>query len=196
MTTSRALIAGFAVAAMVGACADPSATPSPSTAAASVPPPSARPAATPIDTPTPFDTPAPTPSRILTDADLPKIDPAEVFGQTAKLTGTDDTIPGQVARGAVLASTGGHFGYAVECVGNGPLTVTVTRPLSEPADDGSTFTVLSSSSVMCPTPALQTFEYDTGEADPKTSLNIGVEDAPSGVYWRAILVDLEPGTSS
>ena len=84
----------------------------------------------------------------------------------------------------------------MECVGNGPLTVSVTRPIDPPDADGSTYKVIASSSTMCPTSTLETFEYHPSDPGPKTSLNIGAEDPPTGVYWRLILVDLEPGTSS
>ncbi len=186
------MVVGLAFAMVISACASPAPTPSGSTAAASVP----LAAATPTTTPTRTDTPAPTPTRSPTAADLPMIDAAAVFGPTAKLTGSEDTLPGQVARGAVLALTSGHFAFAVECVGDGALTVSVTRPIDPPDADGSTYKVIASSSTMCPTSTLETFESHPVDPGPKTSLNIGAEDPPAGVYWRVILVDLGPGTSS
>jgi hypothetical protein len=183
--TTAVLVAGFGMATVIAACAteppSPAPTPLPSVALPTLAP-----------TASPSDTPVPTPSHSPTAADLPKIDPVTVFGRKAKLTGSEDEAPGEQARGAVLALTSGHFAFAVECIGAGPLTVTVTRPNAEPDADGSMDTVLATSSVACPTSALQTFEYDTADPGPKTSLNIGGAEAPTGVYWRLILVDLEP----
>jgi hypothetical protein len=180
----RPVFAGIVVALFIAACATPSPTPSPS-ATPSAAPPTLQP------TPTPTDTPAPTTTRSPTAADLPKIDYHALFGPTAKLTGTDDVVPGDVARGAVLALTTGHFAVAAECVGDGTLIVSVTRPIDQPDAGSLPYTELASYTIHCPTATLETFTYDTGDPGPKTSLNDGV-NGPTGTYWRAVLVDLSP----
>jgi hypothetical protein len=178
----RSVLAGIVVAVLIPACATPSPTPS-SSASPSAAPPTLQPTATPTDTP------APTPTRSPTAADLPKIDYVALFGPAAKLTGTNDLVPGDVARLAVLALTTAHFGVAAECVGSGTLTIRVTRPVAEPEPGALPYTELASYTVHCPTSTLETFTYDTGDPGPKTSLNISV-NGPTGTYWRAILVDL------
>ena len=86
----------------------------------------------------------------LTAADLPELDVAALFGPTAKLTGTDDTVPGDADRIAVLGLTSERFGVAAECIGDGSATVEVTRPIADPSPGGSMYEELASYSLDCP----------------------------------------------
>ncbi len=53
------------------------------------------------------------------------------------------------------------------------------------------FEELASYTLECPSDGPVVLEADFGDPEGPTSLNMSVT-APQGLYWRAILVDLQP----
>ncbi len=180
------LVTAVGIAIVAAACATPT-TPAPSSSA-----PSSRPSATPPPAvPSPSPSPAASASPPLTAADLPELDVAALFGPSAKLTGADDTLPGDPGNIAVLGLTSERFGVAAECIGDGTATVEVTRPIADPSPGGSMYEELASYSLDCPSGGPVILETDFGGPGEASSLNMTMT-APADVYWRAILVDLAP----
>jgi hypothetical protein len=130
--------------------------------------------------------------RAPTASDVPEIDAKALFGTTGRVTGTETYVPGGITRSSVLAFTSERFGVAAECAGHGTITVEVTRPLADAAGNFTDVETLASYTLACPMPRPTVLEADFGGAGAATSLNIGVR-AAQGLYWRAILVDLQPG---
>jgi hypothetical protein len=180
---------GLAALLFVAAC-DPQ-TPSTSPPATTVPLTSDETAA-PTNVSAPVSATPPAPTVQPSAGDLPDMDPVAIFGAGVKLTGTEIFVPGEIARAAVLALTSSSFGVATECIGQGRLTVEVSRPVEQPEPGALPYEIIASYRVPCPTTVVETLVNDTGEIGSKTSLNVGVQEAGEGVSWRVILVDLRP----
>ena len=130
--------------------------------------------------------------RAPTANDVPEIDASAIFGTTARVTGTETYVPGGILRASVDGFTSERFGVAAECAGHGTITVEVTRPLADSAGNFTDVETLATYTLACPMPRPTVLEADFGGPGDATSLNIGVR-AEQGIYWRAILVDLQPG---